>query len=68
MGISKTRPIIDSNGLMTQEMRTFVFSLPQTGNGVPIHDAPEGVLYTDLDASTGLRLYSSQGSGTWILT
>ena len=65
--VSATRPIVDNTGLMTQEFRSFINLMPQQGNGVPTHDAPNGVSYTDLDGTTGTRLYSSQGGGSWIL-
>ena len=61
------RPIVDANGKQTQEMRMWTDTMPITGNGVPTFDAPLGVLYTDLDGVAGLRLYSSNGNGEWVL-
>ena len=63
-----TRPIIE-NDLMTQEFQKWtreVSGLIYTGNGVPDFNAVEGSLYTDLDGTTGARLYS-MGAEAWIL-
>ena len=72
---SPNRSIVDNQRLQTQEMRTWMQTINdmtmKVGNGSPegVVTAIEGASYTDLDATTGSRIYSKNGSGNtgWIL-
>ena len=79
--LTNTRPVIDANGVLTQEARLFFNDVTAlvmiTGNGSPenvVESLKTGVLYTDLDGTTGSILYvkklSDIGGDTkqgWIL-
>lgn len=61
--LTRIRAIVDSNGLMTEEVRVYFTELenriPITGSGSPENfvAATEGATYYDLSAASGSRHY-----------
>lgn len=64
--LTNIRPIVDANGILTQEAREFFNNLASqpslTGSGSPegVVEANVGVLYMDTTGSTGSLLYAKK--------